>query len=215
MIQSYSIIVLQSYTLIAYMFKVELIFSLLLYLKYFTTSSLFCLVYEFELTFYVFIIIGLYCYQLSNNQVHPNGHDEVDIEFLGTIPGRPYTLQTNIYVNSGDAGNGRIVTGREQQIHLWFDPTQDFHRYSILWTPYRIVFLVDNTPIRKYIRSSPSTFPTRPMWVYGSIWDASSWATENGKYKVDYRYEPFVAKYKDFVLIDCSDNKASACYGRG
>ncbi|GLJ06511.1 hypothetical protein SUGI_0040670 [Cryptomeria japonica] len=154
-------------------------------------------------------------FYLSNNQVHPDGHDEVDIEFLGTIPGRPYTLQTNIYVNSGNGGNGRIVTGREQQIHLWFDPTQDFHRYSILWTPSRIVFLVDNTPIRKYIRTSSSTFPARPMWVYGSIWDASSWATENGKYKVDYRYEPFVAKYKDFVLIDCSDNKASACYGRG
>ncbi|KAH0852440.1 hypothetical protein HID58_090819 [Brassica napus] len=33
------------------------------------------------------------------------------------------------------------------------------------------------------------------MWLYGSIWDASSWATENGKYKADYKYQPFTAKY--------------------
>ncbi|KAH9326171.1 hypothetical protein KI387_006349, partial [Taxus chinensis] len=74
-------------------------------------------------------------FYLSNNQVYPNSHDEIDIEFLGTIPGRPYTLQTNIYVSSFNGGNERVITGREQQIHLWFDPTQDFHRYSILWTP--------------------------------------------------------------------------------
>jgi xyloglucan:xyloglucosyl transferase len=68
--------------------------------------------------------------QLSNNQDFPGNHDEVDIEFLGTTPGKPYVLQTNVYIKgSGD----RNVIGREIQIHLWFDPTQDFHNYAILW----------------------------------------------------------------------------------
>lgn len=149
-------------------------------------------------------------FYLSNNEAHTDNHDEIDIEFLGTIPGQPYTLQTNIYVRAGNGGNGRIVTGREQQIHLWFDPTEDFHRYSILWTPSKIVFSVDNVPIRKYPRTDYN-FPTRPMWVYGSIWDASSWATDNGKYKVDYNYQPFVGKYTDFIITDCTQSNAAEC----
>lgn len=139
-------------------------------------------------------------FYLSNNEAHPDYHDEIDIEFLGTIPGEPYTLQTNIYVRAGNGGRGRIITGREQQIHLWFDPTKDFHHYSILWTPLKIVFFVDDIPIRRYPKTNPYTFPARPMWLYGSIWDASSWATDNGKYKVDYNYQPFVAQYRGFVL---------------
>ncbi|KAJ6344925.1 hypothetical protein OIU78_007751 [Salix suchowensis] len=71
-------------------------------------------------------------FYLSNNEAHPGDHDEIDIEFLGTTPDKPYTLQTNVYIRgSGD----RNIIGREMKFHLWFDPTQDFHNYAILWTP--------------------------------------------------------------------------------
>ncbi|RRT41553.1 hypothetical protein B296_00048240 [Ensete ventricosum] len=75
-------------------------------------------------------------FYLSNNQAHPGFHDEVDIEFLGTTPGKPYTLQTNVYVRG--SGDGRII-GREMRFHLWFDPTADFHHYAILWNPDEIM----------------------------------------------------------------------------
>lgn len=142
-------------------------------------------------------------FYLSNDQAHPGYHDEVDIEFLGTTPGKPYTVQTNVYVRG--SGDGRLV-GREVRFHLWFDPTADFHHYAILWNPDEIIFLVDDVPIRRYAKSSSAewTFPDRPMWMYGSIWDASPWATENGKYKVDYRYQPFVARYTGFKIGGCS-----------
>lgn len=73
-------------------------------------------------------------------------------------------------------------------------------------------FLVDDVPIRRYPRKSDATFPTRPMWLYGSIWDASSWATENGKYKADYQYQPFVAKYTNFKLEGCTTSGHSSCH---
>lgn len=65
-------------------------------------------------------------------------------------------------------------------------------------------FLVDDIPIRRYQRKSVATFPLRPMWVYGSIWDASSWATEDGKYKANYQYQPFVGMFTNFKASGCT-----------
>nr|GEV86332.1 probable xyloglucan endotransglucosylase/hydrolase protein 32 [Tanacetum cinerariifolium] len=72
-------------------------------------------------------------------------------------------------------------------------------------------FLVDDVPIRRYPRKSDATFPLRPMWVYGSIWDASSWATENGKYKANYRYEPFVGRFTNFKATGCTAYSPPRC----
>lgn len=43
----------------------------------------------------------------------------------------------------------------------------------------------------------------KPMSLYATIWDASNWATSGGKYKVDYRYSPFVSRFSDLVLLGC------------
>ncbi|KAH1122046.1 hypothetical protein J1N35_005206 [Gossypium stocksii] len=48
----------------------------------------------------------------------------MDMEFLRTTFGKPYTLQTNIYIKG--SADGKII-GREMKFHLWFDPTIDFH----------------------------------------------------------------------------------------
>ncbi|CAA2989538.1 xyloglucan endotransglucosylase hydrolase 31-like [Olea europaea subsp. europaea] len=147
-------------------------------------------------------------FYLSNDEDHPGNHDEIDIEFLGTTQDKPYILQTNVYIRG--SGDGNII-GREMKFRLWFDPTRDFHNYAILWNPSEIIFFVDDVPIRRYPRKSDATFPLRPMWVYGSIWDASSWATENGKYKADYQYQPFVGRYNNFKIAGCKASNGVSC----
>lgn len=138
----------------------------------------------------------------SNGDVFEKTHDELDFEFLGNVEGKPWRFQTNLY------GNGSTSRGREERYRLWFDPSKEFHRYSILWTPNNIIFYIDEVPIREVVRSEEmgGDFPSKPMSLYATIWDASNWATNGGKYKVNYKYAPFVAEFKDLVLEGCPVN---------
>ncbi|KAL5862108.1 hypothetical protein ACOSQ3_003393 [Xanthoceras sorbifolium] len=133
-------------------------------------------------------------YLTSSPDNQPGNHDELDFEFLGS-DGPPYTLQTNIF--AGDNG------GREQRIHLWFDPTAAFHDYAILWNDHQIVFFVDNIPIRVYKNNKNlgARYPKQEMFVEGSLWNGESWAS-NGR-KVDWSKAPFQALYQGFDINGC------------
>ncbi|GJN08515.1 hypothetical protein PR202_ga26446 [Eleusine coracana subsp. coracana] len=67
-------------------------------------------------------------------------------------------------------------------------------------------FYVDETPIREVVRteSMGAQFPSKPMSLYATIWDGSSWATSGGRYKVDYKYAPYVAEFTDLALRGCA-----------
>lgn len=126
-------------------------------------------------------------------------HDEIDFEFLGNLSGDPYIVHTNVYTQ----GQGN----REQQFYLWFDPTANFHTYSILWNPKTIIFYIDGTPIRVFRnmenhRGIP--YPkNQAMRVYSSLWDAEDWATRGGLVKTDWSGAPFTASLRNFVANAC------------
>ncbi|KAK7310844.1 hypothetical protein RJT34_08605 [Clitoria ternatea] len=42
------------------------------------------------------------------------------------------------------------------------------------------------------------------MTLSATIWDASDWATNGGKYRVNYKYAPYVAKFSDLILHGCA-----------
>ncbi|XP_022968916.1 xyloglucan endotransglucosylase/hydrolase 2-like [Cucurbita maxima] len=135
-------------------------------------------------------------------------HDEIDLEFLGNSSGDPYTLHTNVY--SQGKGN------REQQFHLWFDPTKGFHTYSIDWSPESINFLVDNIPIRvfhNWEKIGVSYLNRQPMRVYSSLWNADDWATRGGLVKTDWAQAPFTASYRNFNANGCVASAGSSSCG--
>ncbi|XAR65055.1 Xyloglucan:xyloglucosyl transferase, partial [Bertholletia excelsa] len=153
------------------------------------------------------VVVAFY---LSNADVFPQNHDEIDFELLGHEKRRRWVLQTNIY------GHGSDRTGREEKIYLWFDPTQEFHQYSILWNSHHIVFLVDNVPVRELVNYAniSSFYPSKPMSVYATIWDGSDWATHGGKYPVNYKYSPFVASFGGMEMEGCIQHPTISCSRR-
>ncbi|KAL8128626.1 hypothetical protein V2J09_017781 [Rumex salicifolius] len=134
-------------------------------------------------------------------------HDEIDFEFLGNTTGEPYTIHTNVF--SQGKGN------REQQFQLWFDPTKDFHTYSIAWTPRHIMFSIDGTTIRRFknLESIGVAFPkSKPMRIFASLWNADEWATQGGRVKTDWDKAPFMATYGSYTLKGCKWSKGkSSC----
>ncbi|KAK7256638.1 hypothetical protein RIF29_30092 [Crotalaria pallida] len=135
-------------------------------------------------------------------------HDEIDLEFLGNVTGDPYILSTNIYINGFGA--------REVHYYLWFDPTQDFHTYSIDWNPQRIIILVDNVPIRLMRNSERlhGAFPTgQPLKLYTTLWNGDDWATRWGKVKIDWSKSPFIASFRNLNINGCIRRPGRSCKG--
>ncbi|KAG6555008.1 hypothetical protein Mapa_003040 [Marchantia paleacea] len=139
-------------------------------------------------------------------------HDEIDIEFLGNVSGQPYVLHTNVF------GHGKGE--REQRMFLWFDPTADFHNYTVFWNHRLVTYVCCGTWIilpfesSEILKKYPNTYlNTQAQVVSGSIFDGSTWATRGGLIPTDWNSAPFIVKYRDFSFNACNvvNNNVAHC----
>ncbi|CAN4094396.1 unnamed protein product [Withania somnifera] len=101
------------------------------------------------------------------------------------------------------------VGNREQQFYPWFDPTADFHNYTVHWNPNAVVWYIDGIPIRVFrnYQFKGISFPNQQgMGVYTSLWNADEWATRGGLVKIDWSGAPFIASYRSFRPRACEWN---------
>jgi len=134
------------------------------------------------------------CFYLSSGD--GDGHDEIDMEFMGNATGQPVVLNTNVWAN----GDGK----KEHQFDLWFDPAADYHTYTIIWNPTNILFKVDDNVIRVFKRYADLAYPSsKPMTLHATLWDGSYWATEKGKVPIDWSGAPFVVSYRSYAANAC------------
>ncbi|OMO77375.1 Concanavalin A-like lectin/glucanases superfamily [Corchorus capsularis] len=102
---------------------------------------------------------------------------------------------------------GIVVAFYSISIHLstWKMTSQLPSQILLSIINYISSFYIDEVPIREVVRVDEmgGDYPSKPMALYATIWDASSWATNGGKHKVDYRYAPFSSEFKELVLDGC------------
>ncbi|CAO2176008.1 unnamed protein product [Urochloa humidicola] len=134
------------------------------------------------------------CFYLSSGT--DDWRDEIDMEFMGNSSGQPVVLNTNVWAN----GDGK----KEHQFDLWFDPSADYHTYTIIWNPTNILFKVDNVFIRSFKRYADLAYPSsKPMTLHATLWDGSYWATEKGRIPIDWNNAPFIVSYRSFYANAC------------
>lgn len=129
---------------------------------------------------------GLNCSFYLSSLEGDRSQDEIDFEFLGKDKG---IVQTNYYT---------IGTGNREVIHeLGFDSSQDFHEYTIRWAPSRIEWLIDGHMVRVAERSDGEGFPSKPMFLYASVWNAGD--IDEGRWAGKYIGcdAPYICRYKD------------------
>lgn len=123
---------------------------------------------------------------------------EWDYEFLGSPnTSTGMTMQTNYFMDG---------TGEQEDLTAFgFDPAAAFHSYAIQWGTQKTVWLVDDKPIRTVTKENDK-YPSDPMKVYFSIWDASTWATgtREKRIPVDYGFSPFKVVFKNFKYTPLS-----------
>ncbi|CAA6667036.1 unnamed protein product [Spirodela intermedia] len=141
------------------------------------------------------VVVAFYT---SNGDIFRRNHDELDFEFLGNPAEAAGGCRRTSTAMAPPTAAARSATtfpstppASPPLLHLLVPRHHPFLRGR------------DADQGGAAERRHGGEFPAKPMALYATIWDGSSWATGGGRYKVDYNSSPFVADFSDLVLSGC------------
>ncbi|GAB4363736.1 MAG: beta-glucanase [Kiloniellaceae bacterium] len=140
------------------------------------------------------IVTGFFTYTGPSFGGDP--HHEIDFEFLGKAPRQ---VQLNYFTDG--------VGGRETNIDLGFDASEDFHLYAFEWRPDAIRWYVDGRLVHEE-RGARGPLPSVPGKIFLHLWagkDLDNWL---GRFR--YPGHPLTAEV-DCVAFRPLDSAAPGC----
>jgi hypothetical protein len=112
------------------------------------------------------VVTGVFLHRNSPRQ-------EIDIELLGKDSTK---LLLNVYYNPGGNGAGFEYgyRGTPVLVDLGFDASEDFHRYTVEWSPAAIRWFVDDRVVHERFNWEPTPIPHLPMQFHVNLWPSRS-----------------------------------------
>lgn len=112
------------------------------------------------------VVTGFFLHRNSPRQ-------EIDIELAGNRPSR---LLVNVFYNPGAEGANFDYgyRGAPSHIELGFDASKASHRFTIEWSPYEILWLVDDNLVHRRANWDPTPIPHLPMSLNVNSWISRS-----------------------------------------
>lgn len=133
--------------------------------------------------------------------------DEIDIELFG---GDNTQFQSNYFVQ------GKTETYDRGGYHNTpSSPVDNYHTYTIDWTPERLNWDLDGTTVRTLTKDGPQGYPQSPMQIFAGIWAGGDSTNPPGTIEwaggaTDYSQAPFSMHIKSVIVSDFSSgNKYS------
>ena len=128
--------------------------------------------------------------------------DEIDIEFVGNDA---HQMQTNFF-SKGDTS----TYDRGQYHQVGEDVTNDYHKFTIDWSPDVLKWYIDEQLLRTlHFADKPDYYPQTPMTVRLGAWAAGDPTNPEGTIQwaggvCDYSAGPFVYNVKSINIEDYS-----------
>lgn len=139
-------------------------------------------------------IISLFYLQLDDL-------DEIDIELFG---GDSYEFQSNYF------SKGNTKTYDRGQYHPTLPlPVDNFHTYTIDWTPDALTWSLDGNVVRTLPSDNPQGYPQTPMQIIAGVWAGGDPDNAQGTIEwagglTDFSEAPFTMNIRLIVVSDYS-----------
>jgi Beta-glucanase/Beta-glucan synthetase len=138
---------------------------------------------------------------ISSFYLQSDDLDEIDIELFGADSTQ---FQSNYFIK------GNTATYDRGGYHdTSSSPVDNYHTYTIDWTPERLNWDLDGQTVRTLPKNGPQGFPQSPMQIFAGVWAGGDPTNPPGTIEwagglTDYSKAPFSMHIKSVIVSDYS-----------